>query len=243
MLEIESYINGDLQQLIGHLSFLARALVAARTFLRRLIDGICGVSEQNAIIYLEGGAQKDISWWETVLLQRERFSMSLQHSELRLPHHHDLYTDSCLVACGAVFRDCWFSLRFPKCMRDISTDIAVKELAALTLAIVTWGKELAKRRLLIHCDNMAVNEVMRTGTSKNPVLMSLMRFLSLKCISLDLTVHTSYIRSVDNRAADLLSRMDLMAFRAHSPSSNLDPTPVTEFWKDVFDSCVSFHYY
>ena len=241
-LATETLTLKSVQQVIGHLAFLARALVASRTFLRRLIDATLGATQPNFPIVLDGGARGDIEWWTTVLHLRDQFAMSLLHSSLVLPSDHELATDSSLFACGACFRSRWFSLEFPDCMRKVTNDIVVKELAVLALAILVWGCDLSGTRILVHCDNEAVNAIMRSGTSKNPVAMSLMRFLALECIQGDLFVSTAYIRSEDNTGPDLLSRMNVKNFLRFKDTADPSPTYVLDSWKSLFDSCLRSQY-
>ena len=232
----------QLQQLIGLLAFLTKALVASRTFLRRLIDATCGLPEPSSPVCLEGGVDGDLSWWQEVLLERSAYNMTFQHSTLSLPQDHDLATDSSLFGCGATFRREWFSFQFPDTMGNVRTDIVVKELTALALAVCVWTKSFTGSRILIHCDNEAVNAVVRSGTSKNPAVMELMRYFVKFCIKEDVTVTTSYVRSADNTAPDLLSRLKVDEFQQFCPLSKKKPCPVVQQWRDLYTACLE-HFY
>ena len=231
----------ELQSLIGLLAFLARALVASRTFLRRLIDLTCGVAHQHQRIGLDG-VMDDLNWWITVLESRHMFAMKFQDSKILRPSEHSLSTDSCLFACGAVFEKQWFSFRFPEAMQKHSGDIALKELAALVLAVMTWSSALSGKRILVHCDNQAVVAVTKSGTCKNQVIMSLMRYFVLQCLKRDLSVVVSYIPSEENTGPDLLSRMKVKEFRRCFPVSQEYATPILEFWKELYESSLFEHY-
>ena len=57
--------------------------------------------------------------------------------------------------------------------------IAYKELFPVVLAAALWGPRWSSRRVEFCSDNMAVVEVLRSGTSRDPTLMALLRRLSL----------------------------------------------------------------
>jgi hypothetical protein len=232
----------DCQRLIGFLSVLARALVAARTFLRRLIDAICGVKNQDDVITLDGGVAEDLAWWENVLLNRQTFALCFLPSKKRFPQEHLLASDSSFLACGGTFANKWFSLEFPASMRKVITDIAVKEFAALALTVLVWGTDLAGSRLVMECDNQAVIAILFSGSSKNPVLMSLMRFFVLECLRLNVVISPVYVRSAKNIGPDLLSRMKVVEFFRFNAAADREATPVINAWRGIYDAClVSFY--
>lgn len=234
----DSLTKRDMQSLIGLLAFLARALVASRTFLRRLIDSTCGLPFAHSQVILDGGVQQDIQWWTKVLSSSSSFAMGFSPSELKLPHVHELASDSSLFACGATFKDQWFAFEFTPEMISCNTDIAVKELVALTLAVLCWGGHFRGQRLLVHCDNQVVNAAISSGTCKNRDVMLVLRFLVLHCLHLGITVSTSYIRSADNLGPDLLSRMRVRHFLDRFPDSAPQPSPVVSCWKTLFEECL-----
>jgi hypothetical protein len=235
-------IKKDLQRLIGFLSFLAKALVAARTFLRRLINATCGVRNQDDPVHLDGGITEDLAWWEHVLINKESYSMSFQAPHKLFPFEHWLASDSSLFACGGTCGNHWFSLEFPEAMRQSTSDIAVKELAALVLTVLVWGIERSGSRLVMGCDNQAVIAILNSGSSKNPVLMSLMRFFVLECLRLNVSISPIYVRSEDNTGPDLLSRMKVAEYLRFDTSADQVPTPVVGTWNQIFNKCLIGHY-
>jgi hypothetical protein len=50
-----------------------------------------------------------------------------------------------------------------------------RELYAIVKAISTWGNELANKRILMYCDNMAVVYIVNSGTSRDAHIMKLVR--------------------------------------------------------------------
>jgi hypothetical protein len=193
-------------------------------------------------VHLEGGVLEDLKWWETLLVQRHCYAMFLQSSTIRLPHRHELASDNSLVACGATYKEQWWTFNFPECMARCETDIVVKELIVLILAIMVWGSQLARSRILVHCDNEAVNAVMKSGTSKNKIVMPLLCFLVFCCLEKDITVFTDYIRSADNMGPDMLSRQKVEAFRCTFPHMVNHASPVDGFWQDMYVNCLQSFY-
>ena len=82
-----------------------------------------------------------------------------------------LYTDSSGEAYGAILKKSWIMEKFTK--EDQCQNITWKELFAIVVACATWGDRLCQKRILFHCDNLAVVHIIRQGVSKNIDIMSL----------------------------------------------------------------------
>ena len=151
-------------------------------------------------------------------------------------------SDSSLFACGGVFGTHWFSLELLASIRVRDADIAVKELSALVLSVLTWGGRCSGSRLFWGCDNQAVVAILSSGTSRNPVRMSLIRFFVIECLSLNVAVYPLYVRSEVNSGPDLLSRMNVAGFLRWFLSADPAPTPVLDIWRRVYGCCLQGFY-
>ena len=56
--------------------------------------------------------------------------------------------------------------------------ISIKELVPITVAAAIWGPEWSTRITEVKCDNAAVVAVLNSGSSRNPEVMHLLRWLS-----------------------------------------------------------------
>ena len=61
------------------------------------------------------------------------------------------------MGLGAFFQDRWFAKMWDKeFLQKCEPSIAYLELYALTAAILTWQEDLQSMRIIIHCDNQSV---------------------------------------------------------------------------------------
>jgi hypothetical protein len=135
-----------------------------------------------------------------------------------------------------VFDDEWFSLELNP--EEKQMIIAWRELYAIVLACTTWGHKLCGRKLIIHCDNATICDIVNSGTTKNRDIMCLVRVLYYVCVQFNFMLKLEHIAGVLNIAADRLSRLDLGSFREEfSARYKLYPTPVRRNL-DEFGPCV-----
>ena len=103
----------------------------------------------------------------------------------------------------------------------------------LCAGIITWEKELANQRIVVHCDNQAVVCMVNSLSSKCPKCMLLLRILTLNGLIHNRRVSTVYIRSTDNKLSDTLSRLDFPRFWREGPNMNPFPDQVNEKMKSA----------
>ena len=95
------------------------------------------------------------------------------------------------------------------------------------MAIEVWGSRLKNRRLKIFVDNKSLVEVLNKQSSKEPLVMVLVRKLVLLCLQLNIVLSVGHIYGTSNINADLLSRLQVDRFRSLYPSANARPTPIS----------------
>ena len=98
--------------------------------------------------------------------------------------------------------------------------IAWRELFAIIVACTIWGRSFSKKRLIIHCDNLAIVYCVNSGSSKCPKLMVLIRTLFSLACKHNFEVRLQHVPGLDNIGPDRLSRLDMKAFREHDPAAN-----------------------
>jgi len=104
--------------------------------------------------------------------------------------------------------------------------IAYKKLFPEVVAAMLWGQRWATKWVVIWSDNMAVVSVLRSGTSKDPNVMLLLRCLALVAARNTFTFTTSYTPGWDNSIADALSRFDFQHFHHLTPHAAHISTPI-----------------
>ena len=95
----------------------------------------------------------------------------------------------------------WSSLQKP-------LPITYKELFPVAVASHLWGCRWTRKRVEFRPDKMAVVNALRSGTSKDPNMIVLLRSLSLSAARHSFALTASHRAGGDNCIADALSRFD-----------------------------------
>ena len=74
--------------------------------------------------------------------------------------------------CGASWQESWLQLPW-----TAPVSIAAKELILIVLACAVWGEQWQGKHVLVWCDNMAVVQVIAGLSSRDSLLMHLLRLL------------------------------------------------------------------
>ena len=93
----------------------------------------------------------------------------------------------------------------------------------IVVALKVWGPMWRDARIQIHCDNLAVVQLLTSGGTRDPILSTCVRNIWLLSALYNITVQFSHIAGVHNTVADLLSRwtnsrQDFKALNAHIPN-------------------------
>ena len=117
--------------------------------------------------------KSDLYWWHMFINHWN--GISLLRSATTFPDYH-IYTDaSGSWGFGAVFAGFWFQLPWP--MEWSSVNIMAKELVLIIISCTVWGPLLKQRSTEFHCDNQGLVAVINKGSSKDAVVMHLLRCL------------------------------------------------------------------
>ena len=208
----------DLLSLIGKLSFASKIIPSGRTFIRRLIDLSTSVKKLSHHITLNHNAKQDINWWLSFLPSWNGKHKILDPNVTLSPDLH-LYTDaSGSFGFGIYFDGRWVAQKWPPAFRSYS--IQYKELFPIYLACYLWANEFSQKRLLFHCDNLAVTDIWHSGTSNCPKIMTLIRKLFFITAKHNFTVNVKHIPGTNNSIADALSRLQMVKFRQLAPKAH-----------------------
>ena len=92
------------------------------------------------------------------------------------------------------------------------------------MAIQVWGDRIRNRRLKLYTDNSALVEVLENQSSREPLVMVLVRHLVLLCLQHNIVLSTNHIPGKSNLLADKLSRGQVAQFRSLHSTAEASPT-------------------
>ena len=104
-----------------------------------------------------------------------------------------------------------------------------QELYPIALACLLLGVSAVQwsgKKLLFHCDNQAVVDIWASGTSRDPLIMHLVRSIFFSAATNHYTVLVTQIVGTNNSITDSLSRLQIFPFRRLAPTEDLEPTTV-----------------
>lgn len=207
----------QLDSVIGLMLFAARVVQPGRIMARRVIELKRTYSARAPHVQraLPEDAIADLEWWRDNLAFWDGRSIIPQTWEWAEPIV--VQSDACTSdGAGAVYipiersgtaARSWLYYRWPHGSDARTWPIAVLELAAVAIALATWGSLLQGRKVSIHSDSMnAVNAVERTATT-NALSMRLLRGIHALAFEHDFHVKITHIKGTHNVRADAVSRL------------------------------------
>ena len=214
----------EIQSIVGLLNFACAVVLPGRAFLRRMIDLTLNLKAPYHHTRLTLEAKADLLTWLTFLSNFNGKSIFPENS-VTSTHDIHLFTDaSGTIGYGAIFGKDWFNGKWSDWW--IQQSIALKELYPIVLAVETWGHMLCNKRLILHTDNSALVPIITNQTSKNPLIMILVRRLVLKCLSCNIILSAEHIAGAKNSIADALSRFQMERFRILAPHAVSNATSI-----------------
>ena len=117
----------------------------------------------------------------------------------------------------------WLIAAIPLISEWASVNIIAKELIPVVLSCAVWCKLVSKQRVEL-CDNRSLVDTITKGSSKENMVMHLLRSLWFFTAVFDIEITASHISGVQNAAANLLSRNQLERFLAMNPLYSIPKT-------------------
>ena len=207
----------SLLSLIGSLQHAAKAVRQGRSFVCRLINVSTAVDGLDSFVRLNVGARSDIRWWCEYAAAWNGTSM-LHKWEKQHPSVHVTSDASGTWGCGAYTGQMWFQFQWPDDMLDCH--ITIKELIPIVFAAAIWGDLWSGKSVLFHCDNAAVVTILSSGTSRDNLVMHLIRCLVFIAAKFNFIFSASHIPGIRNILADALSRNNAALFFTHVPQAS-----------------------
>lgn len=225
----------ELQSLVGRLNFACRIIPIGRVFCRRLSMAMSGVRSQRHYVRLSGDLRADLQVWSVFLDSFNGRSLFLEGPMDSADV--ELFTDaSGAHGFGAYLQGSWCAGRWPQEWRDLGyvTNLALLELFPIVVAVELWGDFFRNKKIRFMCDNLGVVQAINQQTAGSRPVVSLLRFLVLKGLSLNALLVAKHIPGVCNGIADALSRFQMERFRNLAPSAAVDGIPCPgHLWKLV----------
>lgn len=192
----------DLESLLGYLSHAATVINQGRTFLRQLFFLLARDRAPYHRIHLDLGARADLLWWK-VFLQDWNGSSFFPPTTPALEVVSDA---SGSYGCGAFsLPHGWFQVQWPEDWA--ATHIAPKEMVPLVVAAALWGYKWKRSRICFKTDNMAVVAVLRNRTSRDHLLMHLLRCLAFYLAYFKFEFVAEHVPGALNTATDAITSL------------------------------------
>ena len=193
----------ELKSLLGKLQFSTCIITTGRAFLRRMYDLTKGIAKPFYFIRITKEVKEDLKIWEMFL---KNFNGKTIICELPVNDSLTLhmYSDASKLGFGATFGSEWIQSTWPENWKVLN--IALLELFPIYVMINMFGMKLTNSKILFHCDNIAVVSIVNNETSKDKLIMKLVRPLVLLLLQFNINFKAVHIAGVKNVLADAISR-------------------------------------
>jgi len=196
-----------LQSVIGKLNYCTQVVYGGRFFLRRLINIMTTLSQPWHRCRVNKEMRADIQWW---------LSIGLVYCSKPLPMVKDssrsgraaLCVDACQRAAGGFYMGDFVYQEFVN-MEKGAEDLCInhKEVLALLPAIRKWAPYFKDKHLHIYSDNTCAVSILTKGTSKHPLVMSVLREIYYYSVMFNFRFSMHHYCGIRNKIADAISRM------------------------------------
>ena len=170
--------KGELQELIGMLSFASTVVRPGCMFVRRLIDLSTTVSSKHHYVELSAEARADLVWWHEYLGSWNGVAI-IQNWLVSSPDI-EFYTDASDLGFGCVFGSEWAYGSWETGWAG--TSINNREAFAIWVAINAWEKRLRNSQVVIHTDSYVNTQTWKKGSCRDPGVMRMIRPLFTRLV-------------------------------------------------------------
>ena len=143
---------------------------------------------------------------------------------------NQLFTDASDVGFSCYFQLHWCQGEFPEAyLWDGLMSINWRELYAVTMALAIWGDQFKGKRILVHCDNASVMQIMTMCSSRSKSMMVLVHYLAMFGMQNNFDCHLQHIPRVNSGIADALSRYNNDQFQCFTLDADPSMSPLVSF--------------
>ncbi|CAG2233179.1 unnamed protein product [Mytilus edulis] len=193
----------QIQSLCGKLNWACQMVKGGRTFLRRLINSISSAQNRNDKVLLNSEFEADISWWLNFM---SVFNGTVKFIDFK--PITSLQTDASSLGGGGYYNGDYFyvnwAIDFPVFRKE---HINIKETLAVVLSVLRWGHLWQNKTVIVLTDNMTTKCILNKGSTKNNVLMSLLRDLFWLSARYNFDIKGKFLSGRCNIIADAASRL------------------------------------
>lgn len=213
-----------LQSILGHLNFACKVIKPGRCFLRRLYDLTKGHTKSWHFIKISKDCRADLKLWYSFLSDYNGVTLLTNDRFISSKTLH-LYSDAAgSKGFACTHQSSWTYGVFPDKIK--TCHINILELYPIALAVSLFGNCWENKNILFICDNLAAVHCLNKQTSKDPLMMKLIRIIVLKALRYNFCFNATHIPSKDNTICDKLSRLQVTEALELAPHLNRDPVPI-----------------
>lgn len=201
----------QVQEFQGLQNWACQVVRPGRAFLSRLSSLLSGAQEKGRKwVAITREAKLDLRWWDRFLLEFNGKSFFLE-TEWTEAHHMRLAVDACKFGAGGFWQHRWYAVRFD----ETHTSQCIREMIALFLACLAWGKFWAGKKIVFRSDNTSTGVVMAVNKRRvrSPHLMQWIRELHFLEAKYSFECRAVWIEGESNSLADHLSRGRVSEFK------------------------------
>ena len=216
----------QLQSLLGLLNFATGCIVPGRAFLRRLYDLTINIQSLDFFVRINKEARADLAAWELFMdgINGKRMFLS---DDWTVSDALCLYTDAASTqGFAGVFGSKWFMHAWPDDF--LSLHINIMELFPIVIAVEIWGNQMTNQRILFLSDNEATVFVLNKMSSKDPIMMKLVRRLVVATMKYNIMFRSKHVPGKTNFVADKLSRFQLQEAKQWAPWLDQDQSTLPQ---------------
>ena len=192
----------ELESILHKLLWVSVCVKSSRVFVSRIISAMKKLKKNHHKLTLDAEILADIKWWRRFI--REYSGVSLIESGIWTEPDNLCAGDACLVGGGAYIRNEYFSIEFPKFLKDVP--IHILEFIVLIISCKVWGPTWGRLAITVYCDNVSVVETITHEKPKNKWLQACLRELLFLESLYSFRLRSVYISTKGNCVADFISR-------------------------------------
>lgn len=235
----------ELLSIIGSLRWMSYVIFPGAAFVRNLEQVANSVSQLSHHVNINNIRREQLSWW---LFAIDNLNAIPMQFILKNPDDGDItiYTDASDKGLGGYSKDihkCFAAAFSAQLVRE--RDIQWRELCAITLAVLLWGKLFRDKAVSIFCDNNAVHWCLKKKCSslKRQDLQRLILIICASAVKHRFYFYSNFIPGEENVIADFLSRNPDSTGETKNKFM-IDLIPHMEgdmkFWMDLLNSNSSY---
>ena len=202
--------------LVGTLQHASKVVRPGRAFLSRMYSTAAKLCEMYFITRLNKAFRSDLFWWHAFLQSWNGLSILRHPSVSSHPEFHAQTDASGTWGCAAVLGSQWLQWQWPPEWYEIG--IMAKELVPIIFTCIVWGPRLSRHHINFQCDNGNLVIAINKGSSKDKLVMHLLRSLSFFVAHFDIYITASHLRTWCNKCngRSPLSWLHVSSLRSHS---------------------------